>query len=359
MVVFLAIGILAARGSNAEGQTNPLNGWVRQYVEEKAINLADIQRVSIADMSSAFVGSGGDSADTSNGSPSPSMAAATVRDSAFMAVMPPHEDYIDQLTSIRSGVTSYTVQNGDLLSFIASDFGVSAQSIMWANNIKNADNITPGQVLRIPPVSGIIYTIKKGDTTTSLAKKYSADAEKIIAFNHLSQDGRLKIGDEIIIPGGYPATSTQSSSSGSVDSRISQVGTYTQAGSVLTAQKFGYLPDMGDYFRYPAAGFNWGILHGRNGVDIANSCGTAIYAAADGTISVAASGWNGGFGTMIKMTHPNGTETLYGHLSKLLVKAGQVVARGDKIGLMGTTGRSTGCHVHFEVHGARNPLAKY
>ena len=360
-IVFMAIGVLVAWGSNAEGQTSLLDNWVRQYVEEKAINFADIHRVAVSDISSAYVGSGGDSVDTDK-SPSPSLAVATVRDSALMAITPPQEDYIDHLTSVRSSITNYTVQGGDLLSFIASDFGVSTQSIMWANNIKNADSIRLGQVLRIPPISGVIYIVKKGDTATSLAKKYSADAAKIIAFNHLPQDGSLGVGDELVIPNGRPvASSIQAlSSSGTIDSRIRQVGTYTKAGSVLTAQKFGYLPDMGYFFRSPATGFNWGILHGRNGIDIANSCGTSIYSAANGTISVAAaSGWNGGFGKMIKITHPNGTETLYGHLSKILVQVGQVVGRGDKIALMGTTGRSTGCHVHFEVHGARNPLAKY
>jgi murein DD-endopeptidase MepM/ murein hydrolase activator NlpD len=125
------------------------------------------------------------------------------------------------------------------------------------------------------------------------------------------------------------------------------------------AKQFSHLPNLGDYFKLPTFGFNWGRIHGRNGVDIANSCGTPIYAAADGAVTVAdPEGWNGGFGKYIKISHPNGTETLYAHASKLLVFPGQNISRGDKIMLMGTTGRSTGCHLHFEVHGARNPLAK-
>ena len=110
----------------------------------------------------------------------------------------------------------------------------------------------------------------------------------------------------------------------------------------------------------PTTGFDWGKIHGRNGVDIANSCGTPVYAAADGMITIAdSSGYNGGFGKYIKIAHPNGTETLYGHSMKLLVAVGQEITRGQEIMLMGSTGRSTGCHLHFEVHGARNPLAKY
>ena len=127
-----------------------------------------------------------------------------------------------------------------------------------------------------------------------------------------------------------------------------------------TSKPFSYLPNLADYFRLPTTGYNWGRIHGRNGVDIANSCGTTIYAAADGVATVTdAEGYNGGFGKYIKVSHPNGTETLYAHASKLLISAGQPIAKGQAIALMGTTGRSTGCHLHFEVHGARNPLAKY
>jgi murein DD-endopeptidase MepM/ murein hydrolase activator NlpD len=94
-------------------------------------------------------------------------------------------------------------------------------------------------------------------------------------------------------------------------------------------------------------------------VDIANSCGTPIYAAAEGTVAISdAVGYNGGFGKYIKLVHPNGTETLYAHNTKLLVSAGEYDQRGQMIALMGSTGRSTGCHLHFEVHGARNPLSK-
>ena len=125
------------------------------------------------------------------------------------------------------------------------------------------------------------------------------------------------------------------------------------------ASTFSHLPDLGSYFIPPTAGYNWGIIHGRNAIDIANSCGTQNKASADGVIAIATeTGWNGGFGKYIKATHSNGTETIYGHLSKVLVSVGQVVAQGEVIALMGTTGNSTGCHLHFEVHGAKNPLAK-
>ena len=120
---------------------------------------------------------------------------------------------------------------------------------------------------------------------------------------------------------------------------------------------------MGGYFTHPTAGigYNWRRIHGRNGVDIASTRGTDIFAAADGVVAIAdAVGYNGGFGKYIKIIHkgPNGEnlETLYAHANQILVNVGDYVQKGQHIAEMGTTGRSTGNHLHFEVHGARNPL---
>ena len=162
----------------------------------------------------------------------------------------------------------------------------------------------------------------------------------------MPQSGELQIGDDLIVPDGQ-IKSTYVATSGS---------TKTSAG----AKPFAYLLDLGNYFMPPAGGYNWSRIHGRNGIDIANSCGTPIYAAAEWLVATSdGSGYNGGFGKFIKIAHPNGTETLYAHATKLLIGAGEYAQRGQIIALMGSTGRSTGCHLHFEVHGARNPLAKY
>lgn len=353
-IVFLSLLMLAFWGTNAEGQTPLLGNWVRRYVEEKG--LAGVQ---LAGASSVFLGTGGD---TSSTEPMATFLATTVNESALVGLTPPDVNYIDQMTGQRSQVIQYTVQEGDLISFIASDFGVSVNSILWANNLRNANNISPGQVLRIPPITGVIHIVKNGDTAAALAKKYGGNEERIIAYNRLPKDGILLGGEEVIIPDGHPIAGTIAKKSApvSLDTQIRRVGTYTQQGSLLAALKFNYLPDLGDFFKIPAGGFNWGILHGRNGIDIANACGTSIYAAAEGSVAVAdAIGWNGGFGKYIKIVHANGAETLYAHASKILVSVGQAVTKGQQIALMGTTGQSTGCHVHFEVHGARNPLAKY
>lgn len=268
----------------------------------------------------------------------------TMDQSSVMAHNPANSEYADYVGGKRSQVMEYTVQEGDTLSFIASDFGVTMNSIIWANSLKNVDSVKPGQILKIPPISGVIHEIKKGDTLSSIAKLYTAEEGKISDFNQLPKTGELTIGDQIIVP----------------DGQIKTVATTRVATTAkTTAKPFSYLPNLSDFFMLPTSGFNWGKVHGRNGVDIANSCGTPIYAAAGGNVVTAlASGWNGGFGKYIKIIHDNGTETLYAHASKLLVESGTTVGKGDKIALMGTTGRSTGCHLHFEVHGAQNPLSK-
>lgn len=121
------------------------------------------------------------------------------------------------------------------------------------------------------------------------------------------------------------------------------------------------------YFSPPASGWNWGIIHENNAVDIANNCGTPIYAAAEGIIvpdqklGDGNEGWNNGYGLFVLIEHPNNTETRYAHLEKIITSIGHYVSKGELIGYMGNTGNThgpTGCHLHFEVLGAENPLAK-
>lgn len=341
MLVFL---ILTFKGSSGEGQPTLFGNLIKEYIEETAVSLADYTEPAeqLADISTIAVAN---SNSPGQGGPDALNTPSPINENSLLAHNPTNTDYMEAVGSRRSQITEYTVQTGDLLSFIAADYGVSMDTIIWANQLKNANSISPGQILKIPPVSGIIHEVKKGDTVASIAKKYSAEQDKIIEYNGLPQSGELTQGDDIIVPDGKMKSTSVAVKSGS---------------SAAAAKPFAYLPNLGDYFMLPTLGYNWGRIHGRNGVDIASSCGTPVYAAADGTVATAdGSGYNGGFGKYIKIAHPNGTETLYGHSMKLLVSVGQNVSRGEEIMLMGTTGRSTGCHLHFEVHGARNPLAKY
>lgn len=288
----------------------------------------------LADNNSIFAHPG------ASGAPRPS-TLSTIQDNSIVSRGTILADIVNELTDRGAQISTYTVQEGDTLSFIASDYGVSVNTIIWANNLKDADSIRPDMELKIPPVTGVIHKVKRGDTITALAKKYGVEADKIISFNFLPQEGDLREGQELIIPGG-------------------KLQTQSTPAQMSTAKRFAYLPDFGGFFMLPTTGYDWGRIHGRNGVDIANSCGTPIYAAADGSVTSAkTSGWNGGFGKFLKILHPNGTETLYAHASRLLVAIGEYVAKGQQIAIMGSTGNSTGCHLHFEVHGAKNPLAKY
>jgi len=327
-LLFLAVALISIKGF--AGEQNFFSSVVRDYIEETAASVSEIIEPQLADISGL--------AASGQGGPEETVDPVMVQENSVVAYEPASTDYIIYFKPHK--ITEYTVQPGDAISFIASDFGVSVNTILWANNLRDADAISSEQILKIPPVSGVIHTVKSGDTIEILAKKYSADIEKIVVYNDLDEDESIQIGQELIIP--------------------DAVQTSVAAKSSSPAKKFSYLPDLGGYFIAPATGYNWNIIHGRNGIDIANSCGTPVYAAADGNTAVALpSGYNGGFGKYIKLVHPNGTETLYSHLSKLMVAAGEYVQRGQLIALIGTTGRSTGCHLHFEVHGARNPLAKY
>lgn len=266
-----------------------------------------------------------------------------VDDSALLPVVGPMGSLADIDTYKLDQITTYTVHKGDNLSKIADMFGVSVSTIYWANNLKRGDLINTGDVLVILPISGIQYQVKKGDTAQSLAKKFKSDAADIITFNDLPADGFLTVGNTVIIP---------DAEMGAVPGRPAAVrGTGG--------------PELAGYFMRPIAGgrnsrvttSNPRGLHGLNGVDLAISCGTPVYASASGTVLVArSSGWNGGYGKYIVISHSNGTQTVYAHLSSVFVSVGQYVVQGSNIALVGNTGNSTGCHIHFEVRGAKNPF---
>jgi len=239
-------------------------------------------------------------------------------------------------------ISLYEVREGDSLSDIAEMFGVSVNTILWANDLKSASDIHPGDNLLILPVSGVQHKVAKGDTLAKIAKKYDADLEEVAIYNGLDTDVALAVGETIIVPGGDHVVTTKSSTSTKKSSTTAKA-----------------LPAVSGYFGNPVPGgrLTQGV-HGNNGVDIGAPSGTPIYASASGTIIVAKSGggYNGGYGNYIVISHDNGTQTLYAHMSGLAVSGG-AVAKGDLIGYVGNTGRSTGNHLHFEVRGARNPFA--
>ncbi len=251
---------------------------------------------------------------------------------------------IEESKPTQDQISLYVVRKGDNLSQIAEMFGVSVNTIIWANDIKSGGQIAPGQTLIILPVQGIQYAVKKGDSVKSIAKKFNGDVDEIIQFNGLAKDDALTIGQEIIIPNGEDYSSQQKE-------KTSPVVTYKNNIITNTPSYSGY------YLRPIAGGRKSQGLHGYNAVDLADSCGTPIFASANGDVIISKDyGWNAGYGNYIVIRHPNGTQTLYSHLSKNIVWAGWHVVKGQVIGYIGSTGKSTGCHVHFEIRGAKNPF---
>lgn len=262
----------------------------------------------------------------------------------------------------REEVVTYTVQRGDTISGIAAIHGVTANTILWANNLTSSSYIKEGQILKILPVTGVQHIVKKGETISDVAKKYKAKTEDIISYNNLSADGSLQVGENLIVPDGevpvtYPAR------------------TYVKSYSAPNI-------DVKSFFSFPVKGIRSQGLHGYNGIDIANQCGTPVFAAADGQVVLSRTTQSrarigasvfGGYGNHVRIKHSNGTETIYAHLKDVMIPYGANVVKGQQVGTMGGgfelvggklyrmegAGRSTGCHLHFEVRGATNPLAKY
>ncbi len=250
----------------------------------------------------------------------------------------------------RTEIVFHEVQTGESVGLIAEKYQITVATILWANNLTARSYIRPGDKLKILPVSGVVHKVKKGETIAKIAKLYSSEVDKIIKFNKLKEDGSdLMVGEELLVPNG-----------------VQPAPVY-----VAPVRRYGVLSDISPPPSVSAAGgssYLWPTAVRRltqyfgwrhTGLDIAGPAGTPIYAARDGVVIKSQCGWNGGYGCYIIIDHGNGVNTLYGHNSRLYVSAGESVAQGQTIALMGSTGRSTGPHLHFEVRvgGVRkNPL---
>jgi len=280
-----------------------------------------------------------------------------VQKSSLMGLSSPstiNQQSLGSLISVPEGgpeankeIIEYIVESGDTLLNIAAQFNISLETLLWANNLNKNSKIKVGQRLTILPVSGVIHYVKSGDTLSEIAKNYKADVGEIVAFNELSGESDIYIGDILIIPDGVmpppPKTKTPS------------VSEYLET------------PLAKSYFIYPISPpykITKG-LHFYNAIDLTNGkCGSPIYAVAQGEVLKTKFGWNRGYGNYLSILHPNGVVTTYAHLQAILVSPGAQVSQGQIIGLMGGSpgspgaGHSTGCHLHFEVHGAKNPFSR-
>jgi murein DD-endopeptidase MepM/ murein hydrolase activator NlpD len=260
-------------------------------------------------------------------------------------------------------ISTYVVQSGDTVASIAQMFDVSTGTILSANNLKKGATLRVGQNLVILPITGVPYTVQKSDTLAGIAKRYGGDVNEIVAYNGI--DGNtVAVGTKLIIPNGeVPATAVVKTTTTSAQKTAAKGSTGLFAnnpsepahnvGAPGTASEVAYYASpLSHYTRTQG-------IHGYNGVDLAAPRGTAIMAAAAGTVTIARGGgaWNGGYGNYVVISHSNGSQTLYAHMTKVSVYDGESVAQGEVIGTVGTTGESTGPHLHFEIrNGIQNPF---
>ena len=224
----------------------------------------------------------------------------------------------------RRRIITYTVQPGDMLSSIAAGFNIDVETLRWSNEelAHNPDRIYPGQELVILPLRGAYHHVAEGETVEGLAKMYGVPPEAIISFplNHLAPDHTLQAGQALVIPGGRrrfhlarPSLSAESPFAWPLVGRITQ--------------------------RYSAA---------HRAIDIAGPYGVTVYAAKAGRVVHV--GWAPtGYGYTVIIDHGGGLRSLYGHLKGEWVHVGDRVRRGDIIGALGSTGNSSGPHLHFEI----------
>ncbi len=239
----------------------------------------------------------------------------------------------------RDQVILYAVQEGDTLASISQKFDVSVDSIKWSSDLKS-DELSIGQELKIPPVTGIVHKVKEGETIYSIAKKYKTEPQKIAnwIFNDFSDldTFAINIGQILIVPDGVQP----------------------EAPAIFIPAPPVFAGGTGQ-FQWPTGGLitQYYVWYHR-GIDIANSAAPGIAAADSGVVTlVEYLRW--GYGQHVMIDHGNGFITLYGHMSEIYVKPGDRVSRGQTIGRMGSTGRSTGTHLHFEIRRGNelvNPL---
>lgn len=240
-------------------------------------------------------------------------------------------------------IITHYVTEGETLSSIAERYGLDVNTILWENNMRATDTIKPGQSLQILPINGVRHKVVKGETIFSIAKKYGLDdsqAQMIVdyPFNEFLNDETFSLatGQFVMVPEGIKPEekATPAPRRSGFLAQTPSAGSVTATGS----------------FVWPASGrITQGYSFYHKAIDIANLGGGPILAADSGT--VVGAGWldNSGYGNRVLIDHGNGFVTLYAHMSGVQVRPGQTVNRGDVIGQMGSTGRSTGVHLHFEI----------
>lgn len=243
-----------------------------------------------------------------------------------------------EFSQTRKEIELYIVQKDETVSSLAQKFGISNETVLWANNLTSKSALKVGQELVILPVSGAMHIVKSGETLNGLAKLYQAKVKDIVDFNELTDDGNIKTGDFLVIPGGLKPK---------------------------IVPQYSSVPLPNSYFICPIpspCAISQG-LHWFNAVDFNNNhCGDPVFAAAGGEVQRV--GFTNVGGNFVRILHNNGVVTYYGHLSGAAVGVGQKVYQGQVLGYVGYSGKTVpageaGCHLHFDVRFGANPFTKY
>jgi murein DD-endopeptidase MepM/ murein hydrolase activator NlpD len=274
--------------------------------------------------------------------PLPRLLNSSTQDDVLVRAAVPHTIIPDRS---RAEISTYVVQSGDTIFGIAAKFGLEPETLMWANQELegNPDWLRIGQELIILPINGVYHQVGGSDTITGIAASYKVDPEAIINYplNELDPDNPvIQAGQWLIVPGGQKPF---------VPRAVTAYSGPVPADAAVGGGAFGW-PASGTIFQ--------GFWSGHPGIDIAAWAGAPITAADSGHVIYA--GWDDtGYGYTVVVDHGNGFQTLYAHLQAYYVEAGDNVAKGEQIAEMGSTGNSTGPHLHFEVRQGtvqRNPV---
>lgn len=260
----------------------------------------------------------------------PLLASAESFPFAEEALVPGVEEAMEDVSPALS-YTAYRIKKGDMIGVIAEEFNLTQDTLISVNNIRKTRLIQPGQYLKIPSMPGILYTVREdGETLGSIAKKYEISGDKCAQVNNLALETALSAGTTLFLPDAEMDWVTRQEINGDLFQRPIK-GRY----------------DFSSYFGWRKNPFT-GARTYHGGIDMAANTGTAVYAALEGTVIEA--GYNNTYGNYVVIRHHSGYQTLYGHLNTINTKRGRYVYTNTKIGTVGSTGMSTGPHLHFAVY---------
>ena len=249
----------------------------------------------------------------------------------------------------RLEITTYTVQPGDTISTIAEKYGITTNTVMWANKLSSYSIIKPGETIKILPKNGVMHTVQKNETLIEIANKYKVKVEDIVKTNNMVSANQLRVGQQLIIENGVPPKP-----------KVRHTTRLASINKIFTPKNTEKVTgDKTWLWPLPASRRITQYYHVKHkAIDVGGRPWNDLVASREGRVEY--SGWSRGYGYNIVINHGNNIKTRYAHMSKLFVNVGDQVSQGETIGKVGSTGWSTGPHVHFEImiNGKKmNPLS--